>query len=83
LESLANRFPALAKIGSIGNSKEGRSLAFIKISSNVERRSPLEPMFKVSLLDSSLRLVFIVKKRIYIYSLLEICMEMKQLAENF
>jgi len=46
LVSLANRFPNLAMVESVGKSVKGRQLAFIKISANVTRRSNLEPMFK-------------------------------------
>jgi hypothetical protein len=47
LEVLAKRNPQLAQMGSIGKSKEGRELAYIKISGDVSRRAILEPMFKV------------------------------------
>ena len=49
LNALTNRYPALAQTGTIGRSKEGRDLAYIKISSNVGRRSILKPMFKVKI----------------------------------
>ncbi len=35
LRRLEERFPGLARVGSIGSSVEGRDLAFIKLSSNV------------------------------------------------
>lgn len=46
LTRLAERFPNLAQMGSVGKSAQGRSLNYIKISNNVNRRSHLEPMFK-------------------------------------
>jgi carboxypeptidase D len=46
LHDLERRYPQLAQVGSVGRSVEGRDLAFIKISANVQQRSPLEPMFK-------------------------------------
>ena len=49
LDSLAKRNPQLAQVGSVGKSREGRDLFFIKISSNVNKRSLMEPMFKVPL----------------------------------
>jgi carboxypeptidase D len=46
LMKLATRYPNLARVDSVGDSVQGRPLAFIKISANVTRRSHLEPMFK-------------------------------------
>ena len=38
LESLATQYPNLAMVGSVGNSVQGRPLAYIKISGNVSQR---------------------------------------------
>ena len=38
LESLAAQYPNLAMVGSVGNSVQGRPLAYIKISGNVSHR---------------------------------------------
>ena len=38
LESLATQYPNLAMVGSVGNSVQGRPLAYIKISGNVSHR---------------------------------------------
>ena len=38
LESLATQYPNLALVSSVGNSVQGRSLAYIKISGNVSHR---------------------------------------------
>ena len=38
LESLAIKYPNLAMVGSVGNSIQGRPLAYIKISRNVSHR---------------------------------------------
>ena len=46
LQRLADRYPSLAQVGSVGQSQQGRPLTYIKISNNVTRRSHLEPMFK-------------------------------------
>jgi len=47
LQNLANRFPNLAKIGSVGTSVENRHLVYLKITSNVTaQRDLLKPMFK-------------------------------------
>jgi len=46
LESLEQEFPDIAKVGSIGESVEGKPLVYIKLSANVEERSLLEPMVK-------------------------------------
>ena len=46
LVNLATRYPSIASIDTIGNSAQGRHLAYIKISRNVTKRSHLEPMFK-------------------------------------
>merc|ERR1712032_271283 len=46
LQNLVQRFPDIAKVGSIGNSVQGRPLVYIKLSANVEKRSLLEPMVK-------------------------------------
>ena len=50
LDNLAKRNPQLAQVGTVGKSREGRDLYFIKISSNVGKRSLMEPMFKVTFL---------------------------------
>ena len=34
------------QVGSVGQSVQGRSLTYIKLSNNVQRRSLMEPMFK-------------------------------------
>jgi len=47
LEDLASRFPDLAKTGSLGESVLGRDLRYLLISSNVHKRSKLEPMVKL------------------------------------
>jgi len=46
LQSLAKRYPKLAKYNTVGKSVQGRQLGYIKISSNVTRRTRNEPMFK-------------------------------------
>jgi len=46
IQNLAQRFPDIAKVGSIGNSVQGRPLVYIKLSGNVQKRSLLEPMVK-------------------------------------
>lgn len=46
LAHLAKKYPTLAKVHSLGSSIEGRDLPVIEISSNVERRDLLKPMFK-------------------------------------
>ena len=38
LESLATQYPNLALVSSVGNSVQGRPLAYIKISGNVSHR---------------------------------------------
>ena len=38
LESLAIQYPNFAMVGSVGNSVQGRPLAYIKISGNVSHR---------------------------------------------
>ncbi|KYM95838.1 Carboxypeptidase D [Cyphomyrmex costatus] len=45
-DSLANRYPNLARVLSIGKSVEGRELLVLEISENVGKRSPGEPMVK-------------------------------------
>ena len=44
--NLATRYPAIANVGTVGDSVQGKPLAYIKISGNVTQRSHLEPMFK-------------------------------------
>ena len=46
LQSLAKRYPKLAKYNTVGKSVQGRQLGYIKISANVTRRTRNEPMFK-------------------------------------
>lgn len=46
LRSLADRYPHLARVFTIGKSVEGRDLLVLEISENVGRRSPGEPMVK-------------------------------------
>lgn len=46
LHSYENRFPGLAKVGTIGKSGEGRELFYIQISDNVNVTEPGEPWFK-------------------------------------
>lgn len=46
LVNLATRYPGLALVNSVGETAEGRPMAYIKISGNVTQRSHLEPMFK-------------------------------------
>lgn len=47
LARLAKKYPTLAKVHSLGASVEGRDLAVIEITSNVQhRRDLLKPMFK-------------------------------------
>lgn len=45
-DSLADRYPNLARVLSIGKSVEGRDLLVLEISENVGQRSPGEPMVK-------------------------------------
>lgn len=45
-DSLARRYPHLARVFSIGKSVEGRDLLVLEISENVGQRSPGEPMVK-------------------------------------
>lgn len=45
-DSLARRYPNLARVHSIGKSVEGRDLLVLEISENVGQRSPGEPMVK-------------------------------------
>lgn len=44
--SLAEKYPHLARVFSIGKSVEGRELLVLEISENVNHRSPGEPMVK-------------------------------------
>lgn len=44
--ALEQKYPRLAKVGSIGESVRGKPLVYIKLSNNVNRRSLLEPMVK-------------------------------------
>lgn len=44
--SLAEKYPHLARVFSIGKSVEGRDLIVLEISENVNHRSPGEPMVK-------------------------------------
>ena len=44
--SLEKRFPNLAKVGSIGKSTQERDLLYLRISDNVGKVEPGEPMFK-------------------------------------
>ena len=46
LTEIQKLYPSLAKVGSIGESVNGKPLYYIKLSSNVSQRSLLEPMFK-------------------------------------
>ena len=46
LMTLATRYPELAMVDTVGNSVQGRHLAYIKISQNIQKRSHLEPMFR-------------------------------------
>ncbi|EFN82672.1 Carboxypeptidase D [Harpegnathos saltator] len=46
LHSLADKYPHLARVFSIGKSVEGRDLLVLEISENVNHRSPGEPMVK-------------------------------------
>lgn len=46
LDSLARRYPHLARVFSIGKSVKGRDLLVLEISENVGQRSPGEPMVK-------------------------------------
>jgi len=46
LKTIQRKYPRIAKVGSIGTSVEGRSLAYIKLSNNVNKRGDGEPMFK-------------------------------------
>lgn len=46
-DSLARRYPHLARVLSIGKSVEGRDLLVLEISENVGRRDPGEPMVKL------------------------------------
>jgi len=46
LMRLQQLYPSIAKVDTIGRSVQGRHLAYIKLSSNVNQRSLMEPMFK-------------------------------------
>lgn len=46
LRTLADKYPHLARVFSIGKSVEGRDLLVLEISENVGHRSPGEPMVK-------------------------------------
>lgn len=46
LDNLADKYPTLAKVHSLGKSVRGRDLTAIEISKNVGNRSALVPMFK-------------------------------------
>lgn len=45
-KSLERSYPNLTKVHSIGKSVQGRDIIVIEISTNVNERSPLKPMFK-------------------------------------
>jgi len=46
LKTIQRKYPRIAKVGSIGTSVQGRSLTYIKLSNNVNKRREGEPMFK-------------------------------------